>query len=86
MRNAFKLATNIIDKGLVASKVFLKKIFKLSLQYQIVDFRAIFILILLLNYYFIKKYDRKKDLIGFFGLSNFKKIFILLAKLVTIQI
>lgn len=79
-----ELAINAVCKNLIVSKIFLQKILKLGLYYQVLDFRAIFILILLLNYYYTEKLDSKKDLVEFIGLSNLEIVFILLAKAIAV--
>lgn len=77
---------NIINKSLIIAKVFLKKFFKFSFHYEFFDFKIIFMLILLLNNYFIEKQSGKKNTIKLISIGNLKIIFILLAKLITIQI
>lgn len=41
-------------------------------------------LIVLLNYCFLKKQDSKRDLLGLIGFRNFKVIFTLLAKVIVL--
>lgn len=84
LKDASKLAANIVGKGLVIFKILLKKIFELRLHYQVLGFIAMFILVSLLNYYSAKKQSNKKNLVGFISPSNFKIVFALLAKLVAI--
>lgn len=84
MRVIFKFATDIISKNLIISKILLKKIFEFSLYYHVFSFIATFILVLLLNYCFIKEQDGKKDIIGLINPQNFKVILILLTKTVMI--
>ena len=83
LRNAFELAKNAINQSSIIFKILLK-VFKLFLYYQIFDFRAMFILMLLLNYHFIEKQNGKKILIRSISLSSFEIIFILLAKTIII--
>ena len=61
--NTSKLAENAITKSLIISKVFLKEVFKLFPRYRIFDFRAMFLLMPLLNHIFMKKQSGKKDLV-----------------------
>ena len=82
----FKLAKNIVNKSLIVSKAVLEKIEKLFLYHWIIVLKAMFILILLLNYCSIEKKSCKKDLIWPIGVSSFIIIFILLTKLMEIQV
>lgn len=84
LRDTSKLAVDTVDKSLVVFKIFSKKIWKFGLYYQVFSFGAIFIFIILLNYWFIEKQDAKKDLVSCLNLSNFKIVFILFAKMVVI--
>lgn len=63
LKNISKLAKDIISKNLINSKVFLEIILEFPLYNQIVGLKAMFLLMLLLNHYFIKKQGSKKDLI-----------------------
>ena len=58
-----ELVKNAISKNLVIFKVFLEKMLELFLRYWIFGFKAKFLLILLLNYYFAEKQYSKKDMI-----------------------
>lgn len=49
-----KLTVDTIGKSLIILNIFLVKIFKVGLCYQIFGFKIIFMLILLLNYSFTK--------------------------------
>lgn len=84
LKDTLKLVKNAISKNPIISKVFLEKVLELSLCYYILSFKKIFILIIVLNHYFIDKWDGKKDFIRQVSLSNFKIIFILLAKMIVI--
>ena len=83
-KDTFELTKNAINKSLIIFKIFLKKVLEFSLHYQIVGFKATFILMLLLNHHFAKKQGRKKDLIRLISFNNFKIIFTLLKKLIAI--
>ena len=63
LKNIFELAKNIVSKSLIVFKVFSEKIFLFFLQHWIFGLKAMFLPILLLNYYFAKKQGSKKDLI-----------------------
>ena len=63
LRNTSKLAEDIVSKNSIISKVFIKKVFEFLLRHRILDFKAKFLLILLLIYGSAKKRDRKKDLV-----------------------
>ena len=54
-RNTFKLTKNAISENSIVFKVFLKKILQFLLYYQIFDLKAMFLLMLLLNYSSIEK-------------------------------
>lgn len=84
MRNIFELAVDAVGKDPFVSKFFLEKILKLSLGHWVFNFEAMFILVLLLNYYTIEKWSNKKDLVRLINSSCFKIVFILLAKVVVI--
>lgn len=72
-----KFAINIVNKNLIIFKIFFNKVLKLSLHYEVFEFGAMFMLILLLNYCFTKKQDNKKDLVRSINLNSFKIVFIL---------
>lgn len=84
MRVISKFAINIISKNLIILKILLMKIFEFSLYYQIFGFIVTFILILLLNYHFIKEQDGKKDIVRPISPNSFKVILILLTKMVIV--
>ena len=71
------MVKNAFSKNSIICKVFFKKVVKLFIYYQIFSFKAIYILMQLLNYCFIEKQKGKKDLIGLVNLSSFKMILIL---------
>lgn len=80
----FELAKNAISKNPIVYKILLKKILELSLYHRFLDFKAIIMLMVLLNYRFIEKKGGKKDLIEFVGPSGFEVNFTLLTKLIAI--
>ena len=80
----FKLVKDTISKNLIAFKVFLEKVLKFPLCYQILGFKATFILMPLLNNCFLEKKNSKKDLIGLINPTSFKIIITLLAKIIAI--
>ena len=80
----FELAKNIVSKRLIVSKIFLKKVFELFFCYPIFGFRATFLLMPLLNYCFVEKQGKKRDLIWLVGSNDFKIVFTLLAKTIAI--
>ena len=59
----FELAENAISKNPIISKVCLEKILEFLLRHQILGLKAMFLLVLLLNYFPAKKQGGKKDLI-----------------------
>lgn len=86
MKDTFQLTANIVSKVPIVFKVFLKKLLELYLYYQVFGFKTMLILISPLYYYFIEKPSNKKDIIRLVSSSSFKIIFILLAKVVAIQV
>ena len=84
LKDAFELAKNVVSKNSIIFKIFLKKIFKFFPYHWIFGFRIVFLLILLLNYWFIKKQSGKKDLIWPISSDGFKIVFILLLKTIAV--
>lgn len=80
------MAADNIGEGSIIFKVFLEKILKLGLYYQIFGFKVIFILMSLVQHYSVEKRDGKKDEIRLVGPSSFEIIFVLLAKAIIIQV
>lgn len=80
-----KLAKDIISNNPIALKIFSKNFFEFSIYHQVLGSKAIFILILLLNYYSAKKQVGKNDLFGPVSPNNFEIIFIILEKTVAIK-
>lgn len=86
MRNALELAKNTVSKSPIVFKVFLKKVFELSLYYWVFVFGAAFMLMPLLNYCFAKKHNGKKNLIEPVNSCDFKIIFIPIVEKIAIQL
>ena len=86
VRDTSELAKNIFNKNLLVSKVLLKKIFEYLLYHSILNVKGMFLLMPSLNYFFTELQGNKRDLIWPIGLGNFEIVFILLAKLIAIQI
>lgn len=85
LKIALKFAINIVNKSPIIFKIFFNKILKLSLNYKVLEFRAIFMQILLPNYCFRKKQNGKKDLVRSIDLNSFKIVFTLsFAKVIVI--
>lgn len=82
LRDTFKLATDAIGKSFIIFKVFLKKNLKLRPHHQVLDFKIIFMLMLLLDYCFTEKQSYKKNLVRPISFNNFESVFLLLAKAV----
>lgn len=80
----FKLAKDIVSKNSIVSKVFLEKILKLSLCYQVFCFERTFMLMPALNQHFMEKQDSKKNLVEPVGTNDFEIIFTLLVKIIAI--
>ena len=83
-KNVFELAKNAISKSLIIFKIFLKKIFEFLLYHQIFNFKAMLLLMLLLNYCFTKKQNSKKNLIWPITFGNFEIICKLLVEIIAI--
>lgn len=81
-----ELTEDAISKSLIIIKIFLKKVFELSLCYQVFGFETIFILILLLNHCFAEKQSNKKGWVKLFSSSGFEMVFTLLAETLIIQV
>lgn len=86
LRDTSELTADAIGKDPIVSKIILKKILKVSPCHQVFAFEIMLIVMLLLNYSFAKKQSGKKDLIRLIGLKNFEIIFILLIKVVVVQV
>ena len=84
LKKRLKLAKNVISKNSIISKIFLKEIFKFLPHYCILSLKAIFLLMLLLNYCFVEKQGSKRNLIWPIGHNNFKMILTLLAEAIAI--
>lgn len=84
LRDASELARYIFSKSLINSKFFSKQVFELSLQHCLLGFRAMFILMLVLNHHSAKKQGNKRDLVWLISLNSFEMVFILLAKAIAI--
>lgn len=80
------MAKNALSGSPIVAKIFLGKIFKLGSHYRLFGFRAMFLLILLLNNHFIEKQSSKKHLIWPIGTSGFEIVFTLLVKAVAFQV
>lgn len=81
-----KLAKDAISKNPIVFKVFLEKIFKLSLYHRISRIETTFMLMSLLNYCFAEKQSSEKNLIRPINFYDFEIIFIFLAKTIAIEI
>ena len=86
LKNTFELAKNTISKSLIVFKVFLEKYLKLFSCYSIFGFKVTFLLMLLLNYCFVKTQGSKKDFIQPIGSKNFEIILTLLIKTIAIKV
>lgn len=83
--NASKLTTDVVSKSPIVSEVLLEEVFELRPRHLVLDLRATFILVPLLNYQSVKKQSNKRDLVRSVGSSGFKMILILLVEPVAIQ-
>ena len=81
-----KLAKDAVNKKLIISKVYLEKILKFFLCHWIFGFRATFLLVSLLDHYFMKKRGGKKDLIWPIDPGGFEMVLILLAETIAIKV
>ena len=61
LKNILKLAKDAVSKSLIIFKVCLEKILKFFLRHQILDLRAILLLVSLLYFWPAKKQSDKKD-------------------------
>lgn len=80
----FELAKDVVSKYSIVFKVLFEEVFKLSLCHWILGFEATFMLMPLLNYYYMEKQYSKKDLVVPVGRNGFKLVFILLAETIVI--
>ena len=82
LKDTSELAEDTISKNPIISKVFLKKILKFLPRYQIFGLRAMFLLVLLLDYCSAKKRGGKPDPI--WPIAPDRMLLILLTKTIVI--
>lgn len=86
LEDAPELTADIISKSLIISEIFLEEVFKLCPRYRILDLKATFMLVLLLDHQSAEKESGKRDLVRLDSPNSFKVILTLLTEPVTIQV
>lgn len=81
-----QVTINIVNKNLVIFIKILQRILKFNVYYWDFSFKIIFVLILILYYYIIKKQNVKQNIIRISSLKNFNIIFVLIIKIIAIYI